>query len=1068
MTQPDSPSRIDELLDQAFRAIELGDRRTAVHLAARVLALDEGNLEAEDLLAAPTDQGEIRRLTIMFADLVDSTALSTRVEPEVYRTVVGRYRDDVIRIVRRYEGHIGSTKGDGLLAFFGHPHAHEDDVRRAVQAGLDITREVAALSARVQRRFGFDIDVRVGIHRGIVYLDTHQDDVFGLAANLAARVCSLAEPGSVAVSEAIEPLVRGVFELHAQAPRAVKGVADPLRCFRVIGERDVPAVAFGPLIGRRREFESLRAAWESATRGDLEVPGAAIIGDAGIGKSRLAWSVIDLARRSHSAVLQLIGSPFHPEIGLRPVRRLIERQCHIGRDSDPAERLRLLRQELAVRGIDAEATVPLLAPVLGIDPHAGYRPAQAEGPRLYNQVVAAVLGYLAACVQDSPTLILAEDMHWFDEDSREVVQELLRAPLGRHVMVVMTSREHIVLPVESCAEVFELQPLTDSESDELIVTLRPDLPWRAQRAVRKRCDGIPLYIEEVVAKIGAQATDAATSAEAPDSLYEALFARLRSSTEAMLVVEAAAVLGNRVELNLLASAVQSDEGAVATVVDQLVAGRVLDPLADGGWRFRHELLREVAAELSPPTVRRLLHSRIADALVAASDTGNPDWSLIAHHQARAERFAEAATALERASRNAWQRGALREARNHLSQAIRQIAAGPPSSERDRQEILARLRRALLAQAAEGVASPNAAADFEHCLTMCSTDLQDDDLFSTVMSLYPYYTMRADLDRAERLVRSIRASLTGPRRDFLPINDFALGMLAWYRGDFRIARDKMDLAARTLSADATRQLDAMLFMPNDATAGLYTHRALSRYVDGDLTAAEGELSKAEKRCAELDFPQGAFSLAYSRQIEVIIRCEAGEIGQARAAATDLARLGEQHGFFSWSMVGAAQHETVEALAALNSDRHDVAAVRTHIATLTAFIDAWRAYGVISLITYYDAVLARLHLAVGAPRDAARCLEAGLAEAARTGMHFYDTELLRLRSCTHDDDAQRHGDLRAALELARAQGAAVFQLRAAVSAVEAGLPAGRDTLAATLEYFPEPCDWPELACARALLQ
>ncbi|HUO40577.1 MAG TPA: adenylate/guanylate cyclase domain-containing protein, partial [Mycobacterium sp.] len=181
-----SSPTIDELLDRAVNALNSGDRATADSLAGAVLAVDRSNPDAEELLTAPVDSGEIRRMTMMFADLVDSTALSTRLEPEVYRTVVGRYRDQVIAIVDRYEGHIGLTKGDGLLAVFGHPQAHEDDVRRAVQAGLDITREIGGLSQRVLRRFGFDIDVRVGIHRGLVYLDIKQDDVYGLAANLAA------------------------------------------------------------------------------------------------------------------------------------------------------------------------------------------------------------------------------------------------------------------------------------------------------------------------------------------------------------------------------------------------------------------------------------------------------------------------------------------------------------------------------------------------------------------------------------------------------------------------------------------------------------------------------------------------------------------------------------------------------------------------------------------------------------------------------------------------------------------------------------------------------------------
>ena len=213
------PTRtIDELLDRAIQAINSGDRATASALAEQVLAVDSGNQDAEDLLAAPAaGSGELRRLTILFADVVDSTALSTRVEPEIYRKVIGRYRQQVNDIIDRYEGHVFSTKGDGLLAVFGHPKAHENDVRRAVQAGLDITRDVAKLSEQVRSRFGFDISVRVGVHRGLVYLDVAQDDVYGLGANLASRVSGLAPPGSVVVSEAIAPLVRDYFDLEAPA-----------------------------------------------------------------------------------------------------------------------------------------------------------------------------------------------------------------------------------------------------------------------------------------------------------------------------------------------------------------------------------------------------------------------------------------------------------------------------------------------------------------------------------------------------------------------------------------------------------------------------------------------------------------------------------------------------------------------------------------------------------------------------------------------------------------------------------------------------------------------------------
>lgn len=197
----------------------------------------DGPADADDLLAPPGGAGEIRGVTMFFADLVDSTALSTQVEPETYRLVVGRYREQVLHIVNRYKGRIGSTKGDGLLAVFGHSITHEDDVSRAVRAGLEITREVSRLSDQSKRRFGFGVDVRVGVHRGLVYLAAAHNDFSGSAANLATQISGLAPPGAVVVSDAVETLVRNDFEMEARPPATVTGFNEPIIFYRVVSER---------------------------------------------------------------------------------------------------------------------------------------------------------------------------------------------------------------------------------------------------------------------------------------------------------------------------------------------------------------------------------------------------------------------------------------------------------------------------------------------------------------------------------------------------------------------------------------------------------------------------------------------------------------------------------------------------------------------------------------------------------------------------------------------------------------------------------------------------------------
>lgn len=489
---------IDELLDRAVLAFNRGDRGTATALAGQVLALDAGNADARDLLAARGSSGEIGRRTILFADLVDSTALSAPVEPQTYGLLVERYREQVKAIVDRYEGHLGSTKGDGLLAVFGHPTAREDDGGQAVAAGLEITREVARLGEQARRRLGVNINVRVGVHRGLVYLDTTHDDVYGLAANLAARLSGLAPPGTVLISGEIEPLVRNAFELQGRPAAAVKGVDGLIAHHRVLGERaEATRSGHGPLVGRDRELGRLEKSWARAHAGTLATPGVVFRGEAGIGKSRLAAAAVELVEHSGGVVLELFGSPLHTDADLHPVRTLLERRCGIGGLTDQAQRLRLLVAEVTAQSLDPVSLVPLLAPVLGVGADAGYDSAPAQGCKLYELIAHAVQTYLLACIGNGPGLVVAEDVHWFDPSTREVLGSMLAAGRGS-LLLVMTGRDEAWLSDGWPVNVFDLKPLTDHQADQLIEALDPTLSSEDRANLAGRCRGLPLYIEQLV------------------------------------------------------------------------------------------------------------------------------------------------------------------------------------------------------------------------------------------------------------------------------------------------------------------------------------------------------------------------------------------------------------------------------------------------------------------------------------------------------------------------------------------------------------------------------------------
>ncbi len=1059
---PGDSTTIDELLDRAVRAINKGDRATAAALAGQVLAVDRGNPDAEDLLAAPAHYGEIRRLTILFADAVDSTALSTRLEPEPYHTLIGRYRDEVRRVIDRYEGHIGSIKGDGLLAVFGHPTAHENDVRRAVAAGLDICRAVGQLSERAQRKFGVAIDVRVGIHRGLVYLDTDQDDVYGFAANLAARLCGVAELGTVAVSDTVAPLVRDAFELDTGASVAVKGVDTLISPHRVLGEQpEAPPPGSPPLIGRDSERDWLLQSWQFARDGALSAPGVVFRGEPGIGKTRLATEAVDIVNGSGGTVVTLRGSPLHTGTGLHPVRRLLERRCGITRLTDTGERLRLLEAELASCAMDPVTAVPLLAPVLGIGPEHGYRPAAVEGRTLYELIGATAHRYVLACLNDRPGLVVAEDVHWFDPSTMELLNSLFSAADGR-LLVVVTGRDGDWLQNSWQAKVFDLAPLDDEQSDALIKALDPSVSGAQRAAVRERCDGLPFYIEHVVAGLEA----AGREPEVPEALYEPLFARLHARSDVVPVLEAAAVIGRAGDLPLLRSVVGSDGAEVDEVVTALVRARVLERRGADGWRFRHELLREVAAELAPPSLRRELHARAANALVDAATTAEPDWRVVASHFEHAQQYDQAVAAYQKASVDARRRGAAQEALACLTSALDQLAGCHAGAARDRSEIAIRLERGFLTGALEGGTSGEAPADFERCLALASEGGYQDELFTTLTALIGYYVPRAELRRARDVLDSLSARITSDRPWSRPVISSTLGSIAWLEGDFNAARGHLLRALSNRSAADPAILEAPSWVTVDPIAAAHQYLALTYTVCGDLDRAKTQLAESVRRSDSLSFPHDACNRAQTYFVEIWVCLEAGQIEQAAGLVARLRQLSQESGLDLWQWVGRTEHNTVKGLAALEGGA-DAATLLGAADKIALHVDSSRMMHLNIYLTFKDAIIGRLLIAAGHPEKARERLDMALRHAKDTSMRFHDAELMRVRAHTFSDPQERRAALAAAIDFARQQGATLFELRCLLDSFD--LPGEGDLsgLADAVRRFPADAAWPEFARAQEIL-
>jgi class 3 adenylate cyclase/tetratricopeptide (TPR) repeat protein len=1022
---------------------------------------------------------ELPRATIMFCDMIGSTEMSVRLHAETYRGIVRRFKGTCRRIIEeRYGGYVVHVKGDGMLALFGVPSAHGDDAERAVRTGLDIVDAVRDLSRTVVLECGETVGVRVGVHRGLVYFDTDDDDIYGMTVNLASRLEGLAPPDSIVISEEVRRHVERLFLTVPQPPQQVKGFDEPLVSHRVTGINPVGIrrrLDLARMVGRADEMARLQALWDEVRAGTGSAPRALMVrGDAGIGKSHLAAAFTADALDGGCTVVQLNGSPFHVEVGLHPLRMLLEDRCGMRDASDAPDRLRRLRDELDRVGLDPEGLLPLLAPVVGLGPEAGYRPAASDARKLAQEISEAACAFLVASCGSDGTVLVAEDTHWFDESTLTVIAGFVHVGPSR-AMVLATSRpEGPPLPG---AEELDLAPLSAPECDALIGQLtKVALPEGQRAELARRSDGVPLYLEELVASL-AHLTELHQSDvpigpdNVPDHLYDLLLARLHGSEQDTAVAAAAAAIGRTVHRDLLAAVAGLDRTALDEALDSLVSHRVLDPVDDGRatLRFRHELLREVAYELMPPTRRQQAHGRVADALVAAGDAGGvTDWPVVATHFELAGRFEASVRALSEAAEAARQRGDLLEAGTQLARGIDLVGDHLPGPSHITLEVDLRLRHGYLMTATEGSASPRAAHDFERCLELVTAPGSREDSFRTLIVLWGYYTIRAELGQARRILESLRDQLHGGREYYTPFNRAGFAMLDWYEGRFDQAQSVLEeVAGQEARIGHDDDLRSTWFMPNDPRVAVHTHLALALVVTGDPGGAEMEFRRAEERANEVDFPAGPFSLAYSLVYEAWALTELRHLDRAREVLQRLIDLSTERGFDNWLMVAFSEQAAVAGVEALEDPASGSETLALHADILDSVVAAWRAADTLVFVPFYLTLAGTLAGAAGDAGRARQRLADSLSLSEQTALGFYDAEIRRQLGRVAQDPETLDDWQTDALHLARAQGALLFELRAALDRFDRAGPAARSDLERAVARFAPGSSFGELEQARSLL-
>jgi predicted ATPase/class 3 adenylate cyclase len=624
----------------------------------------------------PAGEAERRQLTVMFADLVGSTALSNELDAEDLRELIGRFQGAASSVIERFEGFVARYMGDGILAYFGYPQAHEDDAERATRAGLALVDAVKALGASLQ--------VRVGLATGQVIAGdligagrSEERAVVGETPNLAARLQAIAEPGTVVLSDRTRRLVEAVIEVSDLGLQQLKGFPEAERAWRAMAPRthesrfEARLGSLAPFVGRTFELRLLAERWEHATHGDGQV--VVLSGEAGVGKSRIVHAFVDALEPAPNTIT-LQCSPHHEGTALHPVLELLARLGEIHPSDAPDVRAAALARWLGTIRASTQQ-VGSLGLLLGL-PQA-VLPTVEGGPEDHRRAVfATVWLVLESLVASGPLVVVIEDLQWADATTRTLVAGLVERAPSSPLLVLATHRpEHVpAWPAREHIARLAIGRITDADAFELVHGLVGDTLDQDQiEKIVQHAEGVPAYAEEI-----ARAVTSAPAGQAPvvpETLHDSLRARLDRLPRAREVVQHAAVLGREFSLDLLeriwsGSPAQLDLG----LRDAIEAGIVTPPGLQSGslHAFRHGLLRDVAYESLLHRTRRIIHGRVAQVLTE-HPLGAEAPELVARHFTDAERKDEALGWWLKAAEQARARAAVIEHSQHLRSAIDVLA-----------------------------------------------------------------------------------------------------------------------------------------------------------------------------------------------------------------------------------------------------------------------------------------------------------------------------------------------------------------------------------------------------------
>jgi class 3 adenylate cyclase/predicted ATPase len=1029
----------------------------------------------------------------MFSDLVGSTALSLRMDPEDLREVISAYQKCVAETVQRFGGFIAKYMGDGVLMYFGYPQAHEDDAERAVRAGLELVAAVGDLKTHAA------LQTRVGIATGQVVVGDligsgeAQERGIGETPNLAARLQGVAEPNSVVIAESTRKLLGNLFELEDLGAQDLKGMSGPLRAWAALRPASVEsrfdalhASGLTELVGREEELELLLRRWSKAKTGEGQV--MLLSGEPGIGKSRLTAALLErLATEPHTR-LRYFCSPQHTDSAFYPIISQMERAAGLAHDDKAQAKLNKLDPVLALASTSAQDAA-LFAAMLSLPNDGRYPTLELTSEQRRQKTLEALSAQLEALARLNPVLMVFEDAHWADPTSLEAFGRVVNRIAAHRVLLLITFRPDFTPPWIGQPHVTALtiNRLTGREADAMIDRIAGNkfLPANIRHDIIERTDGIPLFVEEVTnAVLEAESQGAAECTAAvipspvgavPATLHASLMARLDRLGSAKEVAQIGAAISREFSHALIAAVVSKPQAELEAALDRIVAAGLLfrqgvPPHAT--YLFKHALVQDAAYGTLLREPRRALHARIAETLerrFAEIAENRPE--LLAHHYTGAGLTEKAADLWGKAGQRSLARSALLEAVGQLTRALAQIATLPGTPALRRQQIKLQITLINALHHVKGYAAPESKAAVELARRLIEQaealgEPPEDPmlLFSVLYGVWAasWVAFNGDVCRdlsAHFLALAEKQREIGPRM----IAHRLMGLCLAVMGDFVKSLEHFDRAIEFY--DPAKHRTFATRFGTDARVSVLSSRSWTLWALGYPERALADSDQALKDAREIG---QAATLMHALAFASWTYICCGNYAAAEAQADEVIALADQKGTVFWKALGMLGQGSALALTAKASDAVQV---------ITAGLTELQATGAATFVPWHLSYLARAHMAADQFPDAWRCVSEALAAMEKTKDKWLEADVHRVAgeialASPEPDVPKAQSYFERALAVARQQQAKSWELRTATSLARLWRDQGkvseaRELLAPVYGWFTEGFDTRDLKEAKALL-